>query len=77
VVATAVGAVPTVVTDGQTGRLVPAREPDRLGHAVADLLADPEAAARMAQQGQRDVTARLGTSVLVDAVERVYAEITP
>jgi glycosyltransferase involved in cell wall biosynthesis len=77
VVATAVGAVPTLVTDGQTGRLVPAREPDRLGHAVADLLADPEAAARMAQQGQRDVTGRLGTSVLVDAVERVYAEITP
>jgi glycosyltransferase involved in cell wall biosynthesis len=77
VVATAVGAVPTLVTDGQTGRLVPAREPDRLGHAVADLLADPEAAARMAQQGQREVTARLGTNVLVDAVERVYAEITP
>jgi glycosyltransferase involved in cell wall biosynthesis len=74
VAATAVGGVPTLVRDGQTGRLVPAREPDRLGHAIADLLDDPTAAARMGEKGREEVAVRLGTKVLVDAVENVYGE---
>src|SRR5438445_63662 len=40
VVATRVGGVPTVVTDGMEGRLVPAGDPSALAAAVAELL-DP------------------------------------
>ena len=76
VAATAVGAVPSLLRDGETGRLVPARDPDRLAHAVVDLLDDPVAAARMAKKGQEEVAARLGTRVLVDAVENVYEAVT-
>jgi type III pantothenate kinase len=42
VVASAVGGLIDTVVDGQTGVHVPPRDPDRLGEALADLLADPE-----------------------------------
>ena len=41
-VATAVGAVPTVVRDGITGTLVPAEDIHALASAILDLLGDPQ-----------------------------------
>jgi glycosyltransferase involved in cell wall biosynthesis len=40
-VATAVGAVPTVIQDGRTGLLVPAENPEPLAAAIIELLRDP------------------------------------
>jgi glycosyltransferase involved in cell wall biosynthesis len=48
-VATAVGGVPTVVDDGFTGILVPARDPGSLADALVNLLGDPGSRARMAE----------------------------
>lgn len=45
VVSTAVGGVPTVITDGVEGRLVPAGEPGRLAEAIATLTPDAVRAA--------------------------------
>lgn len=42
VVATSVGGVAEVVLDGETGLLVPPRDPDALAGAVRTLLADPQ-----------------------------------
>ena len=42
VVATTVGGNAEVVEDGRTGILVPARDPEALAGAMADLLASPE-----------------------------------
>jgi glycosyltransferase involved in cell wall biosynthesis len=47
VVSTAVGGVPTVITDGVEGRLVPPREPAALADAIAELV-DPEVRRRLA-----------------------------
>lgn len=56
VIANAVGALPEVVgTDGQTGRLVPPRDPRALAAAIADVLADPERAARMGRSARARV----------------------
>ena len=41
-VVTAVGGVPEIVDDGETGLLVPARRPDRMREALAELAADPD-----------------------------------
>lgn len=41
VVATAVGGIPEVISDGETGTLVPAGQPTALAAAVIDLLRDP------------------------------------
>lgn len=47
VVASAVGGVPEIVTDGQDGVLVPAGDADALAAALRSLLSNPEAAARL------------------------------
>lgn len=48
VVATAVGGVPDVVTDGRTGRLVPGRDPEALAGALLEALDRPEERRRWA-----------------------------
>lgn len=75
VAVTAVGAVPEVVEDGVTGRLVPPRDPAALATAILDLLADPARARRMADAGHALATERFAPDALVAAVERSYREV--
>jgi glycosyltransferase involved in cell wall biosynthesis len=58
VVATAVGGIPEIIRPGVTGLLVRPRDEAQLAAAMASLLADPGAAARMGQEARRDVEAR-------------------
>ncbi len=53
VVATRVGGIPTVVVDGETGRLVPPDDPGALARAVTELLKDPGLRQQMAEAGRR------------------------
>jgi glycosyltransferase involved in cell wall biosynthesis len=50
-VTTNVGALPELVDDGETGLLVPPREPEALAAALVGLLSDPERAERMGRAG--------------------------
>jgi glycosyltransferase involved in cell wall biosynthesis len=52
VVATTVSGIPEVITDGETGRLVPQRRPDLLADALAELLTDPAARTRLGEAGR-------------------------
>jgi glycosyltransferase involved in cell wall biosynthesis len=52
VVATAVGGIPELVADGETGRLVPPRDPAALAAALAAVSADPELRERMGDDGR-------------------------
>ena len=65
VVATAVGGLVDMIDDGRTGRLVPPRNPDALGGAIADMLLDDAARTRMA--------AAAGEHVAELSMERVSA----
>jgi glycosyltransferase involved in cell wall biosynthesis len=47
VVATSAGGIPELVVPEETGVLVPPRDPDALGAAIAAILADPPRAARL------------------------------
>jgi hypothetical protein len=51
VVATAISGLPLAVRDGETGRLVPERDPAALATALVELLADPGMARRMGDAG--------------------------
>jgi glycosyltransferase involved in cell wall biosynthesis len=48
-VATAVGGNPELITDGENGLLVPARDPEALANAILKLLRQPELAERLAR----------------------------
>ena len=68
-VATAVGGLPDVVVDGETGLLVPPRDPAALAEAVEALLRDPERRARMGEAAR----ARLADFTIERAAERFAA----
>ncbi len=74
-VATAVGGVPEVVTDGVSGRLVAAENPVALASAMEDLLAHPERARVMAENAYRKVRAGYDIRQTVRNHEDLYREI--
>lgn len=75
VIATAVGAIPEIIRDGETGRLVAPRDPVQLGEAIAAVLGDPAAAHPQAVAGARLVRQRWNIGRMLEAVERVYAGV--
>ncbi len=75
VVATSVGGVPDIVVDGETGFLVPPRDPTGIAAAVRRLLAEPELARQMGGAGQRRRRAEFDLSATVRRVEQLYEEL--
>ncbi len=72
VVATAVGGVPDVLKDRQTGVLVPSGDTEGLAQAIVELLRAPERAEALARAGQGDVLDRFDQARLVDDMESLY-----
>jgi glycosyltransferase involved in cell wall biosynthesis len=75
VVATPVGGTPEVVADGETGLLVPPRDPDALAAALRRLLDDPELRRRMGEAGRRRVAERFSADAMVERVLELYEEV--
>ena len=71
-VATSVGGVPEVVTDGETGLLVPAEEPKALAEAITRLAKDAELSKRLAQAAQRRALSAFGAQTMVNQISAVY-----
>ncbi|MEW6770825.1 MAG: glycosyltransferase family 4 protein [Bacillota bacterium] len=74
VVATAVGGVPEVVLDGETGVLVPPRDPAALAGAIAGLLRAPERARRLGAAGRERVARLFTVERMVGQVSGLYRE---
>ena len=72
VVATDVNGVPEAVAHGETGLLVPARNPTALADALAKLLADPEMRRRYGEAGRRRVESEFGMQRMVDETAAAY-----
>jgi glycosyltransferase involved in cell wall biosynthesis len=72
VVATAVGGVPEVVLDGQTGLTVPPSDPRAMAQAIVRLLEDRRMADELANAGRRHVYPRYDSSRLVDDMRVLY-----
>jgi glycosyltransferase involved in cell wall biosynthesis len=75
VVATATEGMPELVQDGETGRLVPPRDPTALAAAVLATLADPTAAHAMARAGRKRVEASFSLRAKLDATEALYRRL--
>jgi len=76
VVATAVEGMPELVRDGETGRLVPPRDPAALAEAIVATLADPTTAQTRARAGRKRVEAHFSLRAKLDATEALYRELT-
>ena len=74
VVASAVGGIPEVVVDGETGLLVPPGDPAMLATAVGRLLADPGFGARLGSAGRSRVEERFSWERIADRTLAVYED---
>jgi L-malate glycosyltransferase len=75
VVATDVGAVADAVVHGETGLLVPAKDPPRLAAAIEQLLSDPSQARRMGEAGARRARQRYTSEIAMAALEGLYMRL--
>jgi glycosyltransferase involved in cell wall biosynthesis len=77
VVATPVGGTPEVVADGETGLLVPPRDPAALAAAIRELLADPERRRRMGEAGYRRAAERFSAEAMTKRLLELYDRVAP
>jgi glycosyltransferase involved in cell wall biosynthesis len=75
VVATRVGGVPDVVTDGVDGFLVEPGDTEAAAERLAELARDPTLRARMGEAGRANARQRYSVERLVDDVDRLYREL--
>lgn len=75
VVATAVGGVPQTVVPGETGLLVPPRDPAALADAVVWMLRHPDEARRMAVAGRERVGRLYPLDRMVSKTAELYARL--
>jgi len=75
VVATTAGALPEVVAHGETGILVPPKDPPALAQAIRRLLFDDELRRRMGEAGRRRVEALFTWPQAARRTVEVYQEV--
>ena len=75
VVATDAGGVPEVVTDGETGVLVPPGDARALGEALDALRREPMRAAALARRGATHARQRFSRDAMLAGVRRVLDEV--
>lgn len=72
VVATDIGGAKEIIRQGETGLVVPPRDPARLGAAILTLLDDRTRARQMGRLGSEDVRARFSPDRLAEETLKVY-----
>jgi len=76
-IGTRIEAIPEIVAEGETGLLVPPRDPGALGAAMLSLLDRPEQAQAMGEAGRRRVAERFGWDRAVGKMLEVMARRRP
>jgi glycosyltransferase involved in cell wall biosynthesis len=74
VVATATDGTREIVSDGETGRVVPVGDFKALADAINELLEDEAARRQLAEHGRASARERFGLERMIDATEKVYLE---
>lgn len=74
VVASAVGGIVDVIKDGQTGILVPEKNPDAIAKAVLRLIEDPDYARQLGDQGYAHARNYFDWDRIMDQYNAIYLE---
>ena len=75
VVGTTAGGIPEVVSDGETGLLVPPRDPEAMAASIIRLLSDRSLRERMGAAGLARVHERFSAETMVKNTLAVYERI--
>ena len=75
VVATRVGGIPDVVTEGEDGYLVEVGDVEAIADALERLARDPELRRALGEHGREMVVPRYRVERLVDEVDALYREL--
>lgn len=75
VVATAVGGIPEIVRDGETGILVPPKDPEGIAAAVIGLLKDKEKRLRMGSAAKDWIRSNFNEEEMVKEIGNIYKEL--
>jgi glycosyltransferase involved in cell wall biosynthesis len=75
VIATALEGMPELILEGETGLLVPPRDPDALAGALRLVMAEPARAQAMARAGRKRVEAHFSLRAKLDATEALYRRL--
>ncbi|MGN1350032.1 MAG: glycosyltransferase, partial [Anaerovoracaceae bacterium] len=74
-VSTRVGGIPEMITDGVTGFLVPAGDPEAFSEKVELLCSQDELRSRMGQAFYEDANRRFSVRSMVETHKRIYTEL--
>ena len=74
-VCTAVGGIPEMVNDGETGYLVPPKDSQQLAARLVSLLSDPQTARRMGRAGRDRVEAEFNLDRSVAAAQQALEDV--
>ena len=75
VIATPVGGIPEVVTDGENGLLVPHGDPAALSHALARLSGEPSLRERLGEAGRRRVSEAFSFAAMTRSYLDLYWDL--
>ena len=75
VIGTSLEGIPELITDGETGLLVPPRNPEALAQAMLRMIENPMRAKAMARAGRKRVETRFSTAIKVQRTEALYARL--
>jgi len=77
IVATRVGGIPEIISDGETGILVERENPLALSKAIVKLIEAPEKRKKMAESGYQRVLAQFNAEKMAELYENEYLKILP
>lgn len=75
VIGTNLEGIPELVLDGETGLLVPPRNPEALAQAILRIIENPTRAKAMARAGRKRVEALFSARVKVEKTEALYTRL--
>lgn len=72
IIGSAVGGIPEIIQDGETGILFPPGDADALADAILKLIQDPVLRRSLADEGRRVVQSRFSLSAMLEKTEAYY-----